>query len=154
MRKIWFCFLCLALLICAVACAREDRSCEDLLAELCRDKELAAGELYLYGRSEGEAGYLSPATAAALYGERAQDILSLCEDYAIYLASHGAPCEAAVFKCYSASDCDRVASALLERIDEIKIALKGTSLSIAYDGASVSIKGRYVLLLPDQNINK
>ena len=93
--------------------------------------------------------------AILVIGEDAEAVLSLCEDFAIFLSERPNPFEAAVLRCYSASDCDKVAQMLLSRIEDIRIALRGTELAGAYDTAEVKISGRTVTMRGGvQNISK
>ena len=138
-----------------LGCSEPGKSCSEELDVLLSGQPRPAGVIYLYGAEEGDESYLSPETACALYGEDADVLISLCADYAIFLSELPNPFEAAVFRCYSASDCDRVAAALLARIDEIKIALRDTELAGAYDTAEVRISGRVVTMRGGvQNISK
>ena len=147
----------LAFLICLAltACAKPQKACSDELSALLGETPLPSGVTYICGSEVGNGGYLSPETARALYGEDAEALLALCEDYAIFLSERPNPFEAAVFRCYSASDCDRIAGALLSRIEDIRIALRDTELSGAYDTAEVKISGRVVTMRGGvQNISR
>ena len=143
--------VCLAL----CACGEPQRSCSEELELLFGDLSRPSGVTYLNGAAEGDAAYLSAETARALYGDDAEALLALCEDYAIFISERPTPFEAAVFRCYSASDCDRIAKALLSRIEDIKIALRDTELTGAYDTAEVKISGRVVTMRGGvQNISR
>lgn len=138
-----------------LGCSEPGKSCSEELDTLLSGQPRPAGVIYLYGTEEGDESYLSPETACALYGEGAGDLLKLCGDFAIFLAERPNPFEAAVFRCYSASDCDRVAAALLARIDDIRITLRDTELAGAYDTAEVRISGRIVTMRAGvQNISR
>ena len=128
------------------ACSSPQASCKEELSALLLGVELPAGETYVFGAEEGDAEYLSPEVARSLYGDSAEDALSLCEDFAIFISARGAPFEAAVFRCYSASDCDRVAEMILSRIGDMQILLRDTEFAGIYDTAGIDIRGRIVTL--------
>ena len=143
--------------VCALllGCAGEPIPCRETLDGLLGDAPRPAGVTYLCGAEVGSEAYLSPETARALYGETAEELLSLCEDFAIFLSEGAYPFEAAVFRCYSASDCEKLATALLARIDDIRIALRDTELSGAYENAEVTLRGRVVTMRGGvQNISR
>ena len=149
--------LCLIFAVCLslLGCGEPQRSCAEELEALLSDTVRPVGETYIKGAEEGAVGYLSPETARALYGDDAAELLSLCEDFAIFLSGRSNPFEAAVFRCYSATDSDRIAEMLLSRINDIQIALRDTSISGAYDTAEVSVNGRLVSMRGGvQNISK
>ena len=129
------------------SCSPHIDSCRDALKTLCSSASLPSGELYFSDAAEGEEGYLSDELALTLYGESAKDLLALCEDYAIFLSERPIPCEAAVFKCHSASDCDTLSEALLSRIEEVRALLRDTELAGEYDKATVKVKGKYVFMV-------
>ena len=154
-RSLLLYFIILAVCASLFSCGEAQKSCSEELGILLGDTVLPVGETYVCGAEEASEGYLSPDTARALYGEDAGEILALCEDFAIFVSSRPNPFEAAVFRCYSASDCDRVAAMLLSRINEVQIALRSTSIAGAYDTAEVTVRGRTVMMRGGvQNISK
>lgn len=140
------------LLLCAVctfgiSCGRERMSAEEILWELnglC--EEAPAGAHYLSGTEEGDEAYLSPTVRDALYGEESEEIFQRVEEYAVYLSSFAAPYEIAVFRCYSATDANRVAAMCLERADQLRVALHGTGWEALADTIQVACQGRYVVM--------
>ncbi len=138
-------FICLALILCVSSCG-ERESAEDILYRICADSELPSGETYLRGAEEGSAGYLDASVIKSLYGEDGEAAFLLLEDYAIYLSSFAAPCEVAVLVCYSASDTECVAELCLERIETLKVILRDTEFFDVMQRASVTIKGRTVVM--------
>ena len=145
-RSLLLSALILVICVSLSACKETSKSCSAELDSLLADTTLPVGETYICGAEEGGSGYLSPETARALYGEGADEILSLCEDFAIFLSGRPNPFEAAVFRCYSRSDAERIAKMLLERIADVKISLRNTSLAGAYDTAYVEVHGRTVIM--------
>lgn len=154
-RSLFLSALVFAICFAFAACAETQTPCSEELAALLEETARPAGVTYICGAGEGEEEYLSPETACALYGDGADELLALCEDFAIFISERPNPFEAAVFRCYSASDCDKIATALLSRIDDIRIALRDTELAGAYDTAEVRISGRVVIMRGGvQNISK
>ena len=154
-RSLFALTLIFALCLSLFACGEPQRNCSEELDALLEGQPRPAGAIYLCGAEEGTESYLSPETARSLYGKDADELLALCEDFAIFLSERPNPFEAAAFRCYSASDCDKIARALLSRIDDIRIALRDTALAGAYDTAEVKISGRVVTMRGGvQNISK
>ena len=154
-RSLFLSAVILAICVILAACGEPQSSCSEELDALLAGAARPAGVTYICGAVEGGESYLAPETARALYGEDAEAVLSLCEDFAIFLSERPNPFEAAVLRCYSASDCDKVARMLLSRIEDIRIALRGTELAGAYDTAEVKISGRTVTMRGGvQNISK
>ena len=145
LRGVLIALLSVALILCG--CERDRRSAEELLCEVCSSLSMPAGRIYLSGAEEGNENFLDIETAKALYGTDAESVLSLVEDFAIYVSAKASPCEAAVFRCYSASDTDTVAAICLERVDMIRILLKDIGAARLADGAQVAIRGDCVFLL-------
>ena len=147
----------IVLLICLIlcACGEAQKSCSEELFSLIADFSLPLGVTYAHGAEEGGPGYLSPETSRALYGEGAEELLALCEDFAIFISERPTPFEAAVFRCYSASDSQRIVAMLLSRVEDIRIALRDTGLAGAYDSAEIEIRGRVVSMrVGIQNIKR
>ena len=154
-RSLFLSVLVLAVCISLLGCGEPQGSCAEALDDLLSDTPLPAGERYAFGADEGENGYLSPETARALYGEDSEGTLALCADFAIFISSRPNPFEAAVFRCYSATDTDVVAEMLLQRIADVQISLRDTSIAGAYDTAYVEVRGREVIMRGGvQNISK
>ena len=154
-RSLFLSVLAFAVCVSLFGCGEPQRSCAEMLDDLLSDTPLPAGERYACGADEGATGYLSPESARALYGEDASEILLLCEDFAIFLSSRPNPFEAAVFRCYSSTDAEIVAEMLLQRIADVQISLRSTSIAGAYDTAYVEIRGRDVIMRGGvQNISK
>ena len=154
-RSLFVSAVMLILCVLLVGCGEPQGSCVESLDALLEGVPRPAGVTYICGAEEGEESCLSAETARAIYGENAVELLALCEDFAIFLSERPNPFEAAVFRCYSASDCDKIATALLSRIDDIRIALKDTELAGAYDSAEVKISGHVVTMRAGvQNISR
>ena len=140
----------LVLLLCILtcACSHEERGTDALLGEqMARTENLPMGEIYRSDAIEGECGYFSERLAATTYGEGAvMHCFPLIEEYAIYLSSFPEPCEIAVFRCYEASDADRIAEMCLSRIEQMRIVLAGTTFRARADNATVRVEGRLVIM--------
>ena len=142
-------FIILLILILSIFTSCEDkRTPEDILFNITKDiSTLPEGKVYLGRAEEGSAAYLSPMMISALYGEGAVSYeFTFIEDFAVYISSFAKPCEVAVYKCYSASDTDLIASMCLSRIENLKTVLAGTSFSESILNASVEISGRFVIV--------
>lgn len=128
-------------------CERETLSAEEMLCDICISLSMPVGQIYLSGSEEGSENFLTLDMADAMYGAEAEKVLSLVEDFAIYVSGVGAPREAAVFRCYSRSDTDTVAALCLERIDAINVLLKDSGAAELVSGAQVTLRGHYVVML-------
>ena len=148
MKRLMLGVLILMLCVLSCSCAKEGKSASLLLEErLARIENLPQGEIYRSDAAEGEAGYFSERLRRTVYGERdAEHCFGLIEDYAIYLCSFAEPCELAVFRCYAASDADRVAEMCLSRIEYLRIVLAGTDFRARADRATVTVDGRVVIM--------
>ena len=141
-------FIIALLLLCTVfcSCARAQTPCKDILNEImyARD-DLPDGNIYVSGEEEGSERYLSPQLIRTMYGDGADELFELLEDHAIYVSSFASPCEIAIFRCYSSSDTYRIETMCISRIDELRVALRGTEFEELCDSAITEIHGRYVL---------
>ncbi len=138
--------VCLGLVLLA-SCGRNDRRAWDVLAELkALTEALPTGEEYRSDAAEGSEGYCSSDLRKRLYGDHAEEVFKTVEEYAIYLSFFEMPYEIAVFRCYSASDANRVAAMCLERSDQLQIALRGTDWERYGTDAQIVCKGRWVVM--------
>ena len=155
MKRIIFAFVCVWLTVSLVACSTgSGRSAEDILYEICNDMELPAGSTYLSAAEEGSEKYLSDHLIESLYGKKAkEENFSLIEDYAIYLSSFAAPYEVAIFKCFSSSDTDTVASMCLQRADVLAVVLRDTGFSYLSERVNVTVRGHFVVMLVAEDID-
>ena len=130
-----------------LSCSREQRSSEELLSSLMAQTHgLPAGEIYIKGAKEGENAYFAQSLCESMYGTRAAEILTLTEDFAIYMASITAPYEIAVFKCYSATDAEKLASLCVKRAEELRVLLSKTEWRELCDSAKITVNGRIVVM--------
>ena len=147
-HKIFILILFILLLPSLFSSCKDNRRAEDILFNITKEiDDLPDGNVYLKSADEGSESFLSPMIISALYGEGA--ILyefSLIEDFAVYLSSFKSPCEVAVYKCYSASDTDIIASMCLSRIENLKIILAETSFSERLSNATIDISGKFVIV--------
>lgn len=143
--------IALALVFCTVmlcGCSKREADAYSVLAELI----LASGEdfeqsgyVYSSRASEGETEYLPRDTISTLYGEKyLEDWDETVEECALFLCTRGVG-EIAVFKCYSRSDTEAVSTMLLERADELKVALRHTEWEEKSGEISIEVKGKYLL---------
>lgn len=146
-RFVLFCFAVLIFAAALLSCKAESESAEELLSSLMADTQgLPAGNIYIKGASEGENAYFSQSICESMYGERAFELLSLTEDFAIYMASVAAPYEIAVFKCYSASDAEELAAICMDRAQDLRILLSNTEWRELCDSAKINVDGRTVIM--------
>ena len=136
-------WICMAVVF-FTSCGIQQLSAVQILSqlEMAADKQ-SVGEHYT---SEAEAGGLPSDVRGTLYGEGADEIFQMMEEYAIYLSSTAKPEEISVFRCYSATDAHRVALMCMERIELLRIALKGTEWENLVENAVVVCRGRVVVL--------
>ena len=127
MKKTVSLVLMLFIILSSLSSCAEDRSAEDILLSITNGiDDLPYGNLYLKSAEEGSAMHLPEASLISLYGEDAIGYeFTLIEDYAIYLCTKS-PSEVAVFKCYTHSDTELIATMCLKRIDTLRILLEGT----------------------------
>lgn len=143
----WLCCLLCVVLLFGVSCGRSSFSVAEILLRLeDAAEELPAGERYYSGVEEGYEGALPSALRDALYGEESEEIFETVEEYAMYLSSAAKPAQIAVFRCYSATDAHRVTLMCMERIELLRVALRGTEWEAFVGGAVVTCRGRDVLL--------
>ena len=135
----------LAMAVFIYGCARGEASAEEILDAICAELELPSGEKYVYIAEEGSRGYFSAEEMRDIYGKDAEEIFSLTSDYALYFSSFACPYEAAVIKCRSRSDTDRVAAMLRERAEENAVLLRDTEFRDVSENTIVYINGRYVI---------
>ena len=144
--------LCLCMLSFTASCAKKNNTAEELLGGIMNDiGDLPNGKVYLTSAEEGEGGYLSPELADSLYGEGAQNKLALVKDYAIYISSFAAPCEIAVFICYSSSDAIKIEQMCRQRADVLLVAHRETDLCDLNLRPTVVRKGRTVAFAMTDN---
>lgn len=133
-------------LLCSCA-ATQTKPCEDIALGLCAKLELPTGQMYCKNGSDTAPRALPEDTVRIMYGNDAERIFGLLEDYAIYLCAAGAPYEAAVFKCHSASDSDSVAAMCLERADELSVLMRDTEYADIAGNARVISRGKYTVMV-------
>lgn len=144
-------FIAFALVFCTFmlyGCSKRDADAYSVLAALV----IASGEdfeqngyVYSSRASEGDAEYLPRDTLATLYGEKYIEYWDeTVEECALFLCTRGVG-EIAVFKCYSRSDTETVSTMLLERADELKVALRHTEWEEESGEISIEVKGKYLL---------
>ena len=137
----------LFLAVSLVSCKGESRSAEEMLSSLMADTQgLPAGEIYVKGAKEGESAFFSQSLCESMYGARAAELLTLTEDFAIYMASVVAPYEIAVFKCYSATDAEKLAALCRKRAEELRVLLSKTEWRELCDSAKIKVDGRIVVM--------
>ena len=141
-------FLILSLAVTACGCRQREAGTAVLLGEeMARVDGLPSGQIYRSDASEEEAAYFSSHLMRVMYGEEAEEwCFPLLEEYAIYLSSHQAPYEIAVFRCYARSDTDRIARMCLSRVELLRIHLARTPFRVHADAATVCVEGRTVIM--------
>ena len=142
--SIFLLVLCLAL----SSCSSKSASCSDILSgliDLGSEEAKRNGQVFLLSAEEGRIEYFSEENRALMYGaEAVEHCFSKIEDCAVFTSSH-TPEEIAVFKCYSASDTDKIAKMCLSRADNIKIALRGSAWQEKSEKIRVTIYRRFVV---------
>lgn len=148
MKKIILFLLLVSLLLFLLSSCRKTESAEDILLSITKELDsLPYGNLYLKSAEEGDAAFLNEEIIKALYGDGAVEYeFSLIEDFAVYLCPKE-PCEVAVFKCYSSSDTDVIATMCLRRTDALCILLEGTPYNNIPKNAKVDISGHFVTVV-------
>lgn len=141
------CVLCLG-----SACHRGAGSpYELLLAMQAAEAPLPSGKLYLRSAPEGDPSHLSDPLLAALFGNGAlPPAMDGVEDAACFF-SYTHPCEFSVFLCKTLSSTSAVSQMCLRRLDAIRQhrsydGLDDAAVSDYLDRASVTVRGRYVIL--------
>jgi hypothetical protein len=146
-RFILFIFAVLLLAVALLSCRAESQSAEELLSSLMADTQgLPAGNIYVKGAEEGESAYFSQSLCESMYGARAFELLTFTEDFAIYMASVAAPYEIAVFKCYSATDAEKLAAVCMSRAQDLRVILSKTEWRELCDSAKIKVDGRIVVM--------
>lgn len=148
MKKFILFTVTIALVLSLFSSCGDTRSAEELLLSITKDLDsLPYGNLYLKSASESDASFLTNDTIVSLYHEGAVDYeFTLIEDFAIYLCQKE-PCEIAVYKCYSSSDTDLIASMCLRRIDMLRILLEETPYKDIPKKAKIEISGKFVTVI-------
>lgn len=134
-----------ALLVILLTSCFAEGSAEDLLFEITKEIEsLPDGTVYLSSAKEGSKNHMDESIIKNLYHESAYDYeFTLIEEFAVYV-SYSKPQEIAVYKCYSRSDTDIIASMCLSRIEKLSVLLAETSFCDIPKNAVVKIHGRFV----------
>lgn len=131
----------------SVSCGEKQIHAETLLEELREvSGEMPEGSLYLSGAEEGSDTYFSPSLRNAMYGEDAEELFSLLEEYAVYLSSFASPCEIAVFRSASVSDAERITAMCMGRADTVRVLLRQTEFRDMTDSIRVICQGKYVIM--------
>ena len=129
------------------SCGYSKRS-ENILFDMTKNfPELPDGTVYLSSTEEHNQKSLIPDMINSLYHEGAAEYeFSLIEEYAVYISDFAKPCEIAVYKCFSRSDTNLIASMCLRRIEKLSVMLKGTAFSEIPLRAEVDISGHFVIV--------
>ena len=149
-------FIVTVLLLCALlgSCARAQTPCCDILNGIMYSRDdLPEGKIYISGEEEASEHYLSPQLMRTMYGEDAEELFGLLEEYAIYISSFASPCEIAIFKCYSSSDAHRIDTMCRSRIDDLRVALHATEFEELCNSAITETYGRYVIMTISKDAN-
>ena len=137
--------LCLSLSSCS---AKRELHTAEILADIMASCDgLPHGVIYTPEAEEGEEGYLSPALAEALWGEDAEEGFSMLCDYSVYLSSFAAPYEIGVYRCYSATDAERIEELCRARADIVSVALRQTEYYSLCQNIRIYRKRRVVVFL-------
>ena len=146
-KKIILFALIITLILSFPSCTK-NLCAEDMLFEITKEiDDLPPGILYLKNAPEGNVSHIPHSMLRALYNENALEYeFTLIEDFAVYISAQK-PCEVAVYKCYSASDTDVVATMCLKRIDTLRTSLEGTPYGDIPKNAKVNIKGKFVSVI-------
>ena len=138
-------FTLILFLIFSLCSCTDTRSCEEILFSITNEKSsLPYGNLYLKSAEEGDVAHIPDSTLTTLYHEGVLEYeFTLIEDFAIYLCPK-APCEIAVFRCYSATDTELIAAMCLKRIDMLNVLLEETPYKDIPKNAKIQIKGKVV----------
>ena len=141
-------FICILLALLSLGSCDSEKSAEEILFSITQGQDsLPNGTVYTRSAPEGSQNYLSGSMIKTLYHESAEEYeFTLIEDFAIYLSSFAKPCEIAVYKCYSRSDTDLIASMCLKRIEKLRIMLAQTAFCEIPENAKIDIKGRFVIV--------
>ena len=141
-------FASILLLLFLLPSCKDTKSAEDVLFNITKDfDDLPDGSVYLSSAEEGSQKFLSVSMINSLYHDDASKYeFSLIEEYAIYISNFAKPCEIAVYKCYSSSDTDLIATMCLRRIEKLRAMLAGTSFCEIIDSADVEVKGHFVIV--------
>lgn len=150
MKRIVACFLLLLTAFFLLSsCAREEKSCEELLMlglEYGIDGYRNNGYIYLKEAEEGESLFFSEKKKKTVYGERFLEILEDVEDFAIYFSA-STPYEIAVFKSATRNLNDGLVRMCYERADQKKVGLRFTEWEVASKSITVSVYRTYVFFI-------
>ena len=138
----------IAILLALLTSCTDRESAQGMLFNITKDfDELPDGSVYLSSAEEESENFLSATMINTLYHEGAAEYeFSMIEEYAVYISEFAKPCEIAIYKCYSRSDTNLIASMCLKRIEKLTIMLTGTSFSEIPLKADVDIKGHFVIV--------
>lgn len=146
LRSFFLLLLCPLLLL--SSCTQNEAMPQEVLGALLETaKDVPSGQIYHSEAEEGSESYCSPELLTSLYGEEATERFETVEAYAIYLSSFTTPCELAVFRCYSASDANRIEALCLLRAEELRVALRNTPYEAVAQELRVILKGKWVFFL-------
>ena len=146
--------LCLSLSSCS---ARRELHTAEILADIMEYCDgLPRGVIYTSEAEVGAEGYLSPALVEALWGEDAEEGFSMLEEYSVYLSSFAAPYEIGVYRCYSATDAERIEELCRARADIVSVALRQTEYYSLCQNIRIYRRRRVVVFLmtdkPDETL--
>ena len=138
----------IVILIPLLSSCGDGRHAEDILFNITKNfPELPDGTVYISSFEEENKNSLIPDMINSLYHEgTAEYEFSLIEEYAVYISDFAKPCEIAVYKCFSCSDTNLIASMCLNRIEKLSVLLKGASFSEIPFRANVDISGHFVIV--------
>ena len=136
----------LSLLLVLGGCGWQEMASGALLEALMAEcGSLPRGEIYRSDAEEGGAGYAPSALLRAMYGEEGEAAIRPCE-FSIYLSSFAEPYEIAVLVAPSSDHARRVYALCLSRMDDLRVALRGTDREALSQNAIVYRKGRCVVM--------
>lgn len=140
-------FAIVFLMISLFSCAREDRNAVEILSSIMAKTEgIPVGNIYIKNAKEGEKAYFSESLCESMYGSSVFELLTLTEDFSIYMASVSAPYEIAVFKCYSSTDAEKIAAVCAKRAEALRVLLSKTEWKALCDSAKITVDGRTVIM--------
>ena len=155
-RGIFIAVLIFVLLFCSCS-YRNTATADELIGRLlavCGEDYTDNGYMYFLGAEQGEVGYFSEENKVSLYGRRAYEhSFDKIESCAVYVSAR-TPSELAVFRCYSSSDTRDIALMCRDRVDMLKVALRGTEYEEKINAARIVEHGRYVVYAFVENPNK
>ena len=147
-RSFFIKFVILVVLLSLLTSCTDRGSAQDMLFNITKEfDDLPDGSVYLSKNGGDSENFLSATMINTLYHDGAAEYeFSMIEEYAIYISEFAKPCEVAIYKCYSRSDTNLIASMCLGRIEKLTVMLAGTSFAEIPLKADVDIKGHFVIV--------